>query len=394
MRIAVLLAGPWQTNGVCRVAESWTRILSGAGHDVTLVCEEGAEDPALRDCRVAKYRGGEASNRFSRWMKRQEGLRDTVLTLDAREPFDVYLSHDYLPTITVRRALPNARLAQTIHSPIVDENHLNNWRYAANMRDRAIYPATLAMAWRLERQALRAVDRVHTLSEFTWRRMGVRHSQLCKITPWDRIPGTFDDRRFVCTPDRDEVRRSLGLPIEGKILWTVRRLVPRNGVDRIAECARRMRDRDEKVLFVIGGTGPEKGRIQAEIDRLGVGHMVRLVGFVSEESLPAWYQAADAFLLPTRALECFGLPVIEAMACGSVPLIVPDGGPPELVDDPRFIASANTDAAFADLVERVVSNELPMDCESIASEARRLYSESATTPAVLDFVEQLNRVRR
>jgi glycosyltransferase involved in cell wall biosynthesis len=94
-----------------------------------------------------------------------------------------------------------------------------------------------------------------------------------------------------------------------------------------------------------------------------VGDRVRLIGFVSAEELPTWYQAAHALLLPTRAIKCFGLPVIEAKACGCIPLIVPEVVPPELVRDPRFVASANSDSAFADL------------------------------PGGLAFAERLNRVR-
>lgn len=390
----MLLNGHWQANGVCRVAESWARILTSGDHEVTIVCEEGDEAPDIPGARMVTHPVASTSNRFRRWKERQAQLVRTVMALDAQRPFDVHLSHDWLPTTAVRRALPNARLAQSIHSPMVDENQLNNWRYAPSLRHRALYPATLAMAWRLEAQALRAVDRVHTLSEYTWRRMGLRHARLCDATPRDRIPGSFDHRRFVLAPDREQVRRDLGLPVNAKILWTVRRLVPRNGVDRIAECAQRVRDRDEEILFVIGGTGPEKHRIQTEIDRLDVGHMVRLLGFVSERTLPAWYQAADAFLLPTRALECFGLPVIEAMACGCTPLIIPDGGPPELVRDPRLVAAENSGAAFSDLVQAVIEAGIPARREAFADEARDRYSETAVAPAVLEFVEQLNRVRR
>ena len=250
----MLLNGPWQANGVCRVAESWARILTSGDHEVTIVCEEGDGAPDIPGARMVTHPVASTSNRFRRWKERQAQLVRTVMALDAQRPFDVHLSHDWLPTTAVRRALPNARLAQSIHSPMVDENQLNNWRYAPSLRHRALYPATLAMAWRLEAQALRAVDRVHTLSEYTWRRMGLRHARLCDATPRDRIPGSFDHRRFVLAPDREQVRRDLGLPVNAKILWTVRRLVPRNGVDRIAECAQRVRDRDEEILFVIGGT--------------------------------------------------------------------------------------------------------------------------------------------
>ncbi len=394
MNIAILITGPWEANGVCRVAESWARILTAGDHDVTIVCEAGGEAPDISGTRMVPHPAASTTNRFSRWKGRQAELVRSIEALDAQRPFDIHLSHDWLPTTAVRRALPNARLAQTIHSPMVDENQLNNWRYAPSLRHRALYPATLAMAWRLEVQALRALDRVHTLSEYTWRRVGMRHAPLCNATPWAHIPGTFDPGRFVLAPDREQVRRDLGLPVNAKILWTVRRLVPRNGVDRIAECAHRVRDRDEEILFVIGGTGPEKDHIQAEIDRLDVGHMVRLLGFVSEQTLPAWYQAADAFLLPSRDLECFGLPVIEAMACGCTPLIVPDGGPPELVRDRRFVAAENSDAAFADLVQAMIEADIPQRREAFADEARNHYSETAVAPAVLEFVDQLNRVRR
>ena len=81
---------------------------------------------------------------------------------------------------------------------------------------------------------------------------------------------------------------------------------------------------------------------------------MRFLGFVPEEQLAAYYQGADAFLLPTRDLECFGLPVIEAMACGCTPLVTPIGGPAEVCaqNHPDLVSQENTSGSFTDLVRR------------------------------------------
>jgi len=68
---------------------------------------------------------------------------------------------------------------------------------------------------------------------------------------------------------------------------------------------------------VIGGTGPEKAALRDQIAARGLGSRVRLVGEVTDADLPAAYQAADVFVLPShQPSEAFGLVLIEAMASG------------------------------------------------------------------------------
>ena len=60
---------------------------------------------------------------------------------------------------------------------------------------------------------------------------------------------------------------------------------------------------------------------------------MRLLGFVAEEDLPWLYRACDISIVPSVALEGFGLPTIESLAAGTPVLVTPIGGLPETVSE-------------------------------------------------------------
>jgi glycosyltransferase involved in cell wall biosynthesis len=64
---------------------------------------------------------------------------------------------------------------------------------------------------------------------------------------------------------------------------------------------------------------------------LGLEYNVRLQGFVPDEQLPLAYRAADFSIVPTVALEGFGLAAVESLAAGTPVLVTPVGGLPEAV---------------------------------------------------------------
>jgi len=311
--------------------------------------------------------------------------------LDRDRRIDLIISHDPAFPAAIRRAFPTTRLLGTFHSPLVDENRLGNWKYAPNLQRRLTYPATWLVLWLVEWRGLSAVSRAPTLSEFTWGPLSSRYPGACRRVPWHKIPGSFDPQRYVPPADRIEARRALGIAPGGTVLLTVRRLVPRNGVNRIVSCAATLKDRASDARFLIGGTGPLQAELQRQIEAAGVSNMVQLLGHIPEDRLPLHYQAADVFLLPTRNLECFGLPVIEAMACGCPSLVMPHGGPAEVCrDHPLWVADANTDQAFEQLVRRYLSarGKQQERATGIAEEAARLYSDDAIRPKVLQLAEE------
>jgi len=75
------------------------------------------------------------------------------------------------------------------------------------------------------------------------------------------------------------------------------------------------------------------GKLKERSAQLGLEDHVRFPGLISEVELPCYYQTADFFILPTRALEGFGLVTIEALACGTAVLATSIGATPELLDE-------------------------------------------------------------
>jgi glycosyltransferase involved in cell wall biosynthesis len=85
------------------------------------------------------------------------------------------------------------------------------------------------------------------------------------------------------------------------------------------------------VLVLIAGAGPVRAELERQIASLGLQDNIRLLGFVPDADLPKAYRASDLTIVPTVALEGFGLIVVESLAAGTPCLVTPVGGLPEAV---------------------------------------------------------------
>jgi glycosyltransferase involved in cell wall biosynthesis len=117
-------------------------------------------------------------------------------------------------------------------------------------------------------------------------------------------------------------------------------------------------------------------------------HLVHLPGFVAEEDKPAVYRGAVAFVFPSR-YEGFGLPPLEALACGipvvgsnvsSIPEVVSDGGlllPPDDIEGmAEALVKLATDAGFrAELSRRALAQAARFSCEKMAHETLAAYRD-------------------
>lgn len=174
----------------------------------------------------------------------------------------------------------------------------------------------------LGRYTLRSATRVLAVSQYTRQYA----QKLTKRRQVEVLSNGVDNQRFspVAGPEQKRsIRTQLGLPCDSFLLFTVRRLVFRNGLDTLLQACCRLRDQND-IFVLIGGAGPERPALERFIrqERL---RNVRLAGFISEEDLPEYYRAADAFVLPTRTGEGFGLVLLEALATG-IPVITTQGG--------------------------------------------------------------------
>ncbi|MBF0586873.1 glycosyltransferase family 4 protein [Prosthecochloris sp. N3] len=168
---------------------------------------------------------------------------------------------------------------------------------------------------------------------------------------------------------KNELRTKLGIAPETPLLLTVGRMVPFKGFPDLIEALPAVVDKvpDMKLLMVSSPRNPEYRKLQDAISRHGVEKHIIMHPPVEHEELPSIYQAADVFVLWSKAVfepmyqeEGFGRTAIEAAAC-ALPVIVSDtGGQPETVIDGRsghIVPSGNKALLAERLVDLLTNHE-------------------------------------
>ena len=180
----------------------------------------------------------------------------------------------------------------------------------------------------------------------------------------DVVYGACDaDFHPVDTADTAEVasqaafRRKYGLP--DRVILYLATLEPRKNVDRLVHAYARLVQRGfPHALVLAGGKGWGYERIFQAIEQHGLQDRVIVPGYVSRDEQPRWYNSAELFVYPSQ-YEGFGLPPLEAMACGipvvtsntsSLPEVVGSAGKTVNVDDVEALADAMA-AVLTDPVE-------------------------------------------
>ncbi|HIC93621.1 MAG TPA: glycosyltransferase family 1 protein [Anaerolineae bacterium] len=158
-------------------------------------------------------------------------------------------------------------------------------------------------------------------------------------------------------------RRRRGLP-ERFILF-VGTLEPRKNVGRLIEAFSLLRGRATNLQtcklanlkLVIGGAkGWMYGDIFARVEELGLRDEVLFPGYIPFEELPLWYNAAELFVYPSLH-EGFGLPVLEAMACGTPVVASQTSSLPEVVGEAGMLVDPRDIGGLAEAMERALMDE-------------------------------------
>jgi glycosyltransferase involved in cell wall biosynthesis len=164
-------------------------------------------------------------------------------------------------------------------------------------------------------------------------------------------------RRVESEEERQRVRHSYGLP--RRLMLYVGTLEPRKNLVRLLEayaCLRARYNIDQPLVFV-GRRGWKDDAAFAAVERLGLNSAVRFLGYVPARDLVTLYNLAELVAFPSL-YEGFGLPVLEAMACGT-PVVTSAKG--------SLCEVAGTAAEFVD----------PYDVESIAAGLWRVLRDPA-----------------
>ncbi len=263
------------------------------------------------------------------WWRRHQGEFDVVV---AEQPFVMW---------ALLRAGCNFPRLQVCYAFAFEEyatRHGLNWNIKHKM---------IAAAMRkLERTLYDHARGLLVLSEYTRRRLAecfhpdVNHIEVAY--------GGVDAPLLASREERDQMRQQLGW--QGPVVVTLRNLVPRTGVDMLVQAAAMLCHTMPDLRWCVMGTGVLLEPLKWLAEQLDVADRIEFTGYLPEDEVALRMQAADAFMLPTRSLEGFGLVTIEANAKGLPVVATPAGANPEVAGSipDNVLADAITPEALAE----------------------------------------------
>jgi D-inositol-3-phosphate glycosyltransferase len=214
-----------------------------------------------------------------------------------------------------------------------------------------------------EREVLRRADRIVAatpaeLAQLQW----LYGADVKKVVI---IPPGVDISHFYPIP-ADEAKEVIGVPPCENMLLFVGRIEPLKGVDILIHAIRLLHDQNICVcLAVIGGDpndnpmteSAEMARLKDLREGVGLGDLVTFLGKRGQDTLPYYYSAAEAVVVPSH-YESFGMVALEAMACGTPVVASEVGGLAFLVQDgvTGFTVPVDDPQALADRLAQLLQD--------------------------------------
>lgn len=329
------------TSGAERVLFEQSTRLQKRGHKVHILTrrlpEHKSDQETIQGVREWRY-DIDQRNSFSFIRSTLSNCKRVFESLQTQYSFDSINFHQPFSARGVIRSPVGKKVKKiyTCHSLSFEEFQSRNPR-PKNILKRLSYSFNIQARKLIEKKVLNASDRIAVLSRFTqeklWSAYRIPSGKVVII------PGGVDLQRFSPGINRTEIRRRLNIPEEKTVLFTVRDLEPRMGLENLMYAVRQVIEMVPDIYLILGGEGPLKDNLISMSQELGVESYIRFVGFIPEEDLPDYYRMADVFILPTIELEGFGLITLEALASGVPVLGTPVGGTVEILGklDSRYL---------------------------------------------------------
>ncbi|MHB9053939.1 MAG: glycosyltransferase family 4 protein [Thermoleophilia bacterium] len=175
------------------------------------------------------------------------------------------------------------------------------------------------------------------------------------------------------------------------ILWLGEFVAHKNvGALVSAFAAQSPKIRSRYKLVLAGEKSGDWQQVKKEAVRRGVGGLVVIPGFIADQDLPALYSAAELFVYPSL-YEGFGLPPLEAMACGTPVVCSNSSSLPEVVGDGGLLVAPRSAALSAAITEVLTNDSLKQRLRRRGRERAALFSWDNAVAKTLDLYRELAR---
>jgi glycosyltransferase involved in cell wall biosynthesis len=350
---------PQTTGGAGRVARELGKALSRQGVEIEFLTRQPAKPVKATDYIPTTYYsppGPQLPLVLRRLFRQRVGIFKPDI-IHVHQPFPAYFA---IPRSFDRPVVYN------FHSAWPEELKLKASPWPSWMRAPAV-----PLFRHIEKTVVEQASQIVVLSETSRHEIKSFYGRDAQL-----IPGGVNSREFHLF-DKPKPNGVVNL-------ISVRNLVPRMG---LSELIRAMLLVPEHVRLDIGGDGPLRGELQELIHNLKLENRVALPGRIPDSELPQFYSSADWFVLPTVALEGFGLVILESLACGTPVLGTRVGAIPELLNrfDPEWIIPEPSAQAIAVCIRQALQKKGPdradlhekvardFDWDVIASRYRELF---------------------
>ncbi len=338
MGFVTLGYAPFRTSGLDVSGERFVRAMAAAGNQMVVIA--AGESTRLRitagpNVQLNRLRLGPGN-----WIT--HALRASILLKRLAQEIDFDVVHFW-----------DVHFAYAYDGDFVASLH-QSFRQRLDLGPRMGYlriPYYLLARVLAERPAARRARGLFAVSHATRREFLDGHG-----LPEDRIVTVYhgiDTERFRPARARASLRRRVGLLPEEPVILFAGFVTPRKGIDLLAEVLARVRSR---VTVVTMGKWSRRAlaSFDGTIKRLGMNHLA--LGFVPDVRLPEIYAMADIYA-SASLLEGFGLPLAEALACGT-PCVAFDAGAAREVIGPggKVVAPGDVDE-FASVMTSLLTDQ-------------------------------------
>lgn len=352
---------PEQGGGLDRYYYDCTRYLPKVGVDVIGLVAGSNAIAKNTNGRVRAFADPNVSI-----LKRWSGIRNSYREL-APQQFDLIVSHFAFYTFPLLNLLDRRPLVFHFHGPWALESD-------AEMRK----PIAVWLKKQIEQAVYRRSTSFIVLSQ-TFRDILHREYRV-PLEKINIVPGGVDIDRFNIDLTIAEARTQLSWHWDRPTIFCIRRLAKRMGLENLITAMVQVRDRFPDIMLYIAGKGALADTLQAQITELGLEDNIKLLGYIPDEQLPLCYRAANFSVVPTVALEGFGLIVVESLAAGTPVLGTPIGGIPEILrpfSEDLVFAGIDPQAIAAGIIEALNSDRTLPSSEACLEYVRANYEWQA-----------------